>query len=301
MPDAQALAADELLFDAAFLKKLEYLHVVSRRVFAGHFRAERRARTRGSGQEFADHREYTPGDDFRRIDWLAYQRLERLLIRLFEEEQDLPIYLFVDCSRSMTHDNRPRFQYGLKVAAALCYIGLAELDRVTLAGYAERVVAELPAQRGKARILKVFRFLGSLEPGGATDTREALRGFCAVHRSRGISVIISDFLDPAGFERGLDVLRSLQHDVVAIHLTSRTDAVPDLRGDLVLVDAETSGRCEVGITPAILAAYERAHRVHSEELAAYCWRHRFGYLPTPIEIPFEDAILKLFRQGRFLT
>jgi len=93
---------DPSLFDRDFLRKLEYLHIVSKRVFAGQFRAERRARKLGSGLEFADHRAYSPGDDFRHVDWTAYQRFEKLLLRLFEEEQDLPIYLFVDRSRSMS-------------------------------------------------------------------------------------------------------------------------------------------------------------------------------------------------------
>ena len=117
-----------LRFEDDFLKKLEYLHVISRRAFAGQNRADRLARKRGRGLEFADHRQYAPGDDFRQIDWKAYKRLGRLLLRLFDEEQDLPIYLMLDVSASMAEP--AKFDLARRVAAALCYVGLVHLDRL---------------------------------------------------------------------------------------------------------------------------------------------------------------------------
>ena len=119
-----------LRFEDDFLKKLEYLHVVSKRAFAGQNRADRLTPKRGRGLEFADHRQYTPGDDFRHIDWKAYKRLNRLLLRLFDEERDLPIYLMLDASRSMAEP--AKFDMARRIAAALCYIGLAHLDRLTI-------------------------------------------------------------------------------------------------------------------------------------------------------------------------
>src|SRR6187397_3032890 len=107
-------AATVSLFDDEFLKKLEYLNIISKRVFAGQFKAERRARKRGTGLEFADYRQYVAGDDFRHLDWKAYMRLNRLILRLFEEEEDLPIYVFVDCSQSMTYGLPSKFDYARK-------------------------------------------------------------------------------------------------------------------------------------------------------------------------------------------
>ena len=153
------------LFDDEFLKKLEYLSILSKRLFAGQFKAERRAMRRGTGLEFADYRQYVAGDDFRHLDWKAYLRLNRLILRLFEEEEDLPIYLFVDASQSMTYGNPSKFDYARRVAAALCYIGLANLDRVHVVGYADKVKGELPPQRGKGRIFRVFRFLEGMSTG----------------------------------------------------------------------------------------------------------------------------------------
>src|SRR5262245_36725099 len=166
------------LFDDEFLKKLEYLTIVSKRLFAGQFRAERRAMRRGTGVEFADYRSYVAGDDFRHLDWKAYLRLNKLILRLFEEEEDLPIYFFIDSSQSMTYGSPSKLDYARRVAAALCYIGLSNLDRVHLASYAEKVRSELPPQRGKGRIFKVFRFLSDITPGGETNSRESFKTYC---------------------------------------------------------------------------------------------------------------------------
>jgi len=141
--------ANVTLFDDEFLKKLEYLNIISKRLFAGQLRAERRTRKRGTGLEFADYRAYVAGDDFRHLDWKAYLRLNRLILKLFEEEEDLPIYFFVDSSQSMSYGDPSKLDYSRRVAAALCYIGLANLDRVNVISFAEGVKAELPPQQGK--------------------------------------------------------------------------------------------------------------------------------------------------------
>lgn len=295
------MAAPDALFDQDFLRKLEHLHILSKQVFAGAFHAERTARRRGSGLEFADHRGYAPGDDFRHIDWRAYQRLGKLLLRLFEEEQGLPVYLFVDHSRSMATGTPSKMHYARQVAAALCYIGLAHLDRVALLGYSDTLGPELPGQRGKGRIFRVFDFLGSLDADGGTNSAEALRAFRNRQSTPGVAVVISDFLDPAGAEAGLDALRYGRHDVFAVHITSRADRHPPIGGDVRLQDAETGDVRAIAITPGLLAAYAQAFDAHCEGLARHCDRYQLGYLRTSTDEPFEDAILKVFRLGRFLA
>src|SRR5579859_6275816 len=150
-----APAKDDDLFDDDFQRKLEYLALVSRRVFAGRLRAERRTKKSGSGVEFADHREYQPGDDFRYLDWNVYQRFDRLLVRLYEEEEDLSIYFIVDTSASMAFGDGKKLRYAKKVCAALAYVGLANLDRVTIVSTADKIIDRMPQTRGKARIFKV--------------------------------------------------------------------------------------------------------------------------------------------------
>jgi len=288
------------LFDDEFLKKLEYLNIISKRLFAGQFKAERRARRRGTGLEFADYRPYVAGDDFRHLDWKAYLRLNRLILKLFEEEEDLPIYFFVDASQSMTYGEPSKLDYARRVAAALCYIGLANLDRVNIIAYGDKVKSELPPQRGKGRIFKVFKFLNEIVPGGETNTREAVKTYCTDTRRRGLAVVISDFLDQNGFEGALEILRHFRHDIFVVHIASHEEIDPQLRGELVLVDAENQTSREITVTPGLLAAYHKEYEKFCEQVESYCWKYQLGYVRTATDFPFEELILKVFRQGRFL-
>jgi uncharacterized protein (DUF58 family) len=288
-----------LRFDDKFLKKLEYLHVVSRRAFTGHNRADRLTPTRGRGLEFADHRPYAPGDDFRHIDWKAYQRLGRLLLRLYDEERDLPIYLMLDSSRSMAE--AAKFDMARRVAAALCYVGLVHLDKLTILPFGRGLGNQSAVGRGKGRIFRVFEQLERMEPAGETDLRASFKEFAARPRQRGLTVIISDFLDPGGFEAGLKILRTLGHDVFVVHIASPRDRDPGAYGEVRFMDAETGELREVDVTPRLAAAYAKAWDAHASELEHFCGRYGIGYIRADVDRPFEDVILKAFRQGRFLA
>jgi uncharacterized protein (DUF58 family) len=288
-----------LRFEDDFLKKLEYLHVVSKRAFAGQNRADRLARKRGRGMEFADHRGYAPGDDFRHIDWKAYQRLNRLLLRLFDEEQDLPIYLFVDTSQSMRQP--AKFDQARRIAAALCYIGLAHLDRVTILPFGDDLGDETAPGRGKGRIFRVFELLEAMEAKGPTDLREAFMAFAGRTRQTGLAVVISDFLDPHGFEQGLKMLGSMGHEIFVVHVASQADRDPGALGDVRFVDAETGELRDIDVTPGLARAYQDAWETHTSDLERFCGRYNFGYVRADAEQPFEQVILKTFRQGRFIA
>src|SRR5262245_36787529 len=199
--------ATSALFDDRFLKKLEHLSFISRRLLPGELMADRKSRKCGSGLEFADYRSYVAGDDFRHLDWKAYLRLNRLILRLFEEEQDLPIYILVDSSQSMDFGAPSKLDYARRMAAALCYIGLANLDRVQIVSFAANIAGELSSQRGKQQIFNVFQFLASISPAGETNAKGAFLSWCSESRRRGLAVVISDFFDANGFDGGLDVLR----------------------------------------------------------------------------------------------
>jgi uncharacterized protein (DUF58 family) len=287
-----------LRFQDEFLKKLEYLQVVSRREFAGRNRADRRTPKKGRGIEFADHRQYARGDDFRHIDWKAYKRVNRLLLRLFEEEQDLPIYLILDVSGSMAEE--AKFDLARKIAAALCYVGLVHLDHMTILTFTEGLVHESSPGRGTGRIFRVFELLERLEAAGPTDLRESLKAFASRPRPVGLTVIISDFMDPSGFEAGLKILRTLGHDVFVIHVASQADRDPATLGDARFVDAETGELRDVDVTPRLSAAYARAWEAHATELQHFCGRYGMGYVRADAERPFEEIVLQAFRQGRFL-
>jgi len=292
--------AQEELFDEDFQRKLEYLALVSRRIFAGRMRAERRTKKSGSGIEFADHRDYQPGDDFRYLDWGVYQRFGRLLVRLFEEEEDLSIYLVIDVSSSMGFGDGKKLRYAQRLCAALAYVGLANLDRVCIVSTADKVLDRMPETRGKARIFKVFRFLTELEPTGSTNLEDALKAFVARHKRRGLCVLISDLYDPAGFERGLNVLRYNKFDPYVVHIVDKSEGKPALSGDVLIYDCETGEEREVTVTAGVLAKFRKVYDEYLKEIDHFCSTHTVPYIQADVSVPFEELILRVFRRGGFL-
>jgi uncharacterized protein (DUF58 family) len=289
------------LFDERFLKTLEHLHMVSRKVFSGNLRAERRTRKVGSGIEFADHRTYARGDDFRYIDWNLYGRLDKLLLRLFEEEEDLYIYIVIDCSDSMAIGQPlPKLHYAMQVGAALAYVGLANLDRVAIVPFGDRIIDRLPPTRGKNRIFRVFEFLRSCDIGGTTDLGECMKDFVTMNKRRGLVVLISDFYDPKGFEQGLNTLRYHKFEPFVLQTYDLREASPKLHGDLALVDCETDDVREVTVSKSLLEAYEREHEKYCKELETYCTKYAMPFFRTHTSIPFDELVLKIFRSGGFL-
>ncbi|HQU45481.1 MAG TPA: DUF58 domain-containing protein [Pirellulales bacterium] len=284
------------LFDSDFLKKLEYLSLISRRVFRGSLLAQRRTMQMGGGVEFADHREYTPGDDLRYLDWNVYARHDELLLKRFQEEEDLHVYLFVDCSRSMNFGSPNKFDFARKVAAALAYIALADLDRVAVIAFSDEIVADFPLARGKARILSLLKFLESLEPQGTlTDLARVATGF--VHRTqrRGLAVVVSDFYDPGGFERGLDILRHRHYEPHVVQIYARGEAEPSVLGDIELYDVETSSSRKVTVTERNLRQYRAIFERFQQSLLRYCRNYGLGCTRTSTETPFDELILKMMR------
>jgi uncharacterized protein (DUF58 family) len=288
------------LFDESFQKKLESLAIVSRRVFTGRMRAERRTKKKGSGIEFADHRDYVPGDDFRSVDWNIYRRFGRLLVRLYEEEEDLSIYFIVDCSTSMGFGDGKKFDQARRLAAALAYVGLANLDRVTIVASTDEVVARMPTTRGKGRIFKVFDFLRNLRPQGQTDLRDSLRTFVAQHKRRGLAVLISDLYDPAGFEHGINVLRYNKFEPYVLHIVDPSEARPALKGDVRIYDCETGDEREVTVTQKMLERMERAWNEYQDQIERFCTAHQVPYFVANVDTPFDELVLQVFRRGGFL-
>ena len=288
------------LFDDEFQKKLESLAIVSRRVFAGRMRADRRSKKKGSGVEFADHRDYTAGDDFRSVDWSIYQRFGKLLVRLYEEEEDLSIYFIVDSSSSMGFGDGKKFDQARRLAAALAYVGLANLDRVTIVGVTDQVAMRMPTTRGKGRIFKVFEFLSELTPGGTTDLGDAMKTFVAQHKRRGLAVLISDLYDPGGFERGINALRYGKFEPFVLHVVDRQEARPVLKGDVRLYDCETGEEREITVTESLLSDMARAFDDYQHSIERFCTSRQVPYFAADVSVPFDEIILRALRRGGFL-
>jgi uncharacterized protein (DUF58 family) len=284
------------LFDEEFQRRLDWLAVVSRRLFAGRMRAERRTRKSGSGVEFADHREYAAGDDFRYLDWAVYGRTERLLLKLFEEEEDLAVYVLLDCSGSMAYGTPPRFDHGRRLAAAMAYVAMANLDRVALIAWSSAINQRLPPARGKGRIFKVFDFLRAITPEGDTALADSARTFAAENKRRGVAVIISDLYDPAGFERGINAIRYQKFEPMVIHLVDEREAELGVEGDVRLVDIETHDGRDVTLTPALAARYREAHTRWRAEIESFCKSRQVPYVAADVHGRFEDQVLTLLRR-----
>src|SRR3954463_6416488 len=287
-----------LLFDSEFLKKLEYLSLVSKRVFRGSLMAQRRTMQLGSGIEFADHREYNPGDDFRHLDWNLYARHDELLLKRFQEEEDLHVYFLVDCSRSMAFGEPPKFDLARRVAAALAYIALADLDRIAVTAFADDIIDDFPLTRGKGRILSLLKFLENVPACGEdTNLERVATGFVHRDQRRGLAVVVSDLYDPNGFDRGLDLLRHRKYEPRVLQMYDKYEKdPPDMLGDVEMWDVESGSARKVTVTEKNLRQYRKLFEEFQDKVQGYCTRYSLGCTRTSTEIPFDELILKMMRQ-----
>ncbi|HUU02385.1 MAG TPA: DUF58 domain-containing protein [Myxococcota bacterium] len=301
MPAKEQMSDFPFPFDSAFFERLQSLHLCSRRVFSGRLNAMHISRKMGAGMEFADHRPYTPGDDLRLIDWNLFARSEKLYTKLYRKEEDRNLFFMVDVSASMAVENE-KFDFTRKLAAALAYIGLFEMDRVFLHGFAEGITAALPALRGRRAIIEAMSFISHLTPGGRTGFERAARDFIGRHGdSQGVLLVFSDFLDLDGVVPGLDILFRRGFEVLALHVVTPGELRPTFLGQWRLADPE-GGRPHVEhVTRRMLARYRRTFHAHAERLQRHVRVRGGGYLRAVTDTPLEELILKELRAGRLLV
>src|SRR5262245_45365162 len=214
MPDTPT----QPLLDPEFLARLEQLELVSRKIFLGRMKGERRSKRKGQSVEFADYRNYVIGDDLRFLDWNLFGRLDRLFLRLFLEEEDLHFYILLDNSLSMGFGSPTKLHYARQVAAALGFVGLVNLDRVVIEAFNDRLTQSMPAARGRRSLWRVMDFLQKLEPAGPSDLRKALRTFSIKCSGKGVVVVLSDFMDKGGYAEALRYLVARQMDIYVIQV-----------------------------------------------------------------------------------
>jgi uncharacterized protein (DUF58 family) len=281
-----------MLLDAEFMTKLERLSLVARKAFPGQLKGEKRSPKRGVSVEFADFRNYTPGDDFRYVD--------KLFLKLFVEEEDLHVYLLLDASESMKFGAPSKADYGKKLVAALGYIALTNLDRLAVWSFSAGLAQPFRMTRGRAMAARLFEFIESIEPGGATSINDALRHFALRTKRSGIVFLVSDFFDPGGYREGLTALLGRGFEVNVIHVLAEDELHPDLAGDLKLVDAETRDAREITVSGSLLASYQRRLNEFCDELQAFCSARAMGYLRTSTSFPFDELVLQYLRRGRLV-
>lgn len=285
-----------MLFPSDFLTRLEYLSIMSKRVFRGSLLAQRRTMQMGSGIEFSDHREYTFGDDLRYLDWNVYARHGDLLLKRFQEERDLNVYLMLDVSRSMAFGEPAKFDLARRLVAALAYIALADLDRISIVAYADRIISEFPITRGKARILTLMSYLENLETAGEeTDLTRSAQELMARGTRSGLAVVVSDLFDGHGFQGGLDQLRYRRFDAHVIQLHDPREANPEFLGDAELIDVETQEARKVTVTEKNLRTYKRLFNEHQLAVRDYCRNYGLGCTQSPTTISYDDLIIHMMR------
>jgi len=284
-------------FDSAFLQRLEYLRIVSRRMAAGAGAGRRTGRRTGPGLEFAEHRAYVPGDDFRHIDWAAFGRLERLLLRLCQQEEDLGIDFLLDASASMATGRPAKVDHARRLAAALAYVGLASLDRVRLFGVDAGVRAHVAAGRDKAHVLAILDFLRGLAAEGPTDLARSVEGYLPHAPRPGLVVIVSDLMDPAGYQKPLTLLASRGFEAWCLHVTDPADLAPGGTGDLAVTDAETGDTLGVHLSDALRVRLAAEADRFAAEARAWCLSRGIGYAEAPTRIPADALVLDVLRRG----
>lgn len=292
-----ATAAGDVALDDEFLRKLERLELLARKLYRGQLRGEHTTVRRGRGLEFSDFRRYHPGDDFRHIDWNIYSRLDQLFLKLHAAEEDVTLHLLVDASASMGFGAPSKFDHARRLAAALAHIALHNFDRVGVSAFADALSATLPPMKARHHIASVLAFLRALRCSGTTRFSAALRTFALRARSPGLVILISDLLGGEDAESGIEALCHGGHDVVVIQLLAETEIDPPLDGTLQLVDGETGEAVDATVDEGTRRLYRRRLDQYLRHIESFCRRRGLEYLRVSTAIAFEDIVLKYLRRG----
>ena len=299
------------------LRRLEQLQLLAARRAKSSQKGERRSRARGLSVEFADHRNYVLGDDLRYLDWNLFGRLDKLFLKLYEEERELPVRIFLDASESMSFGEPSKFDFARRVAAAVGYVALCGFDRVSLHIFPEltpsgpvRTQAEtlelasrgaLRAVRGKKSAMQYFQNLSALSCGGTASFNASLARGALQAGQAGIAVVLSDFLDPAGYEAGLNSLVGRGFQINAIQILAPEELTPTTFGDLRLVDSESGAEQEVTFGKYRLNAYQQVVANYIQRLQEYCKGRGIRFFSVSSATDLQDLLLKQLRGSEVWT
>ena len=284
------------LLSPEFMAQLERLELVSRKIFRGRLKGERRSTRKGQSVEFADFRSYVPGDDLRFIDWNTYARLDRLFLKMFFEEEDLHFYTLIDASSSMTFGTPTKLRYAQQLAAALGFIGLVRSDRVRIETIGQPAGQPGPVFRGRASAWRMMNYLDNIEPGQTTPLAQGIKNFCVRNTGKGIVVLLSDLMDKQGYADGLRYLLSRQMDVYVIQILSAEELDPPIVGDLKLIDSEDQDVAEISASPALIKRYKQTLAAFVDGARDYCNRRGMNYLLASNQLPAEQLVTSYLRR-----
>ncbi|HWL51194.1 MAG TPA: DUF58 domain-containing protein [Chthoniobacteraceae bacterium] len=291
------------LFAPAFLRKLEGLHLLARQIARGRMRAERRSVRRGSGLEFADYRPFSPGDDLRGIDWRVYARHRHLLLKLFEEEEDLHVHLLLDCTASMQWGDPPKFDLARRLAAGLAYLALANLDRAGIGPLGPHAQRPWTPSRGRAHFLPLLRYLeGCTTAAGPGELSANVTRWLATRPRRGLVLWITDAWGATAEDAflALDRLRYARHEIALVQIRHPDELAAGELGEFEYEEVETGATKTMIVDRAAAAAYAQAVRAYEEELTRYCHRHGIPLLQALATEPAEEILRRSLLEGGFV-
>ena len=298
---------DSPLLDADFVSRIEHLRLRVRGIFEGSLRAERRSRKTGAGMEFADYRDYSRGDDLRRVDWNIYGRLDRLVVKILQQERDLAVAVLVDCSGSMQwapegrDPARTKWTLARRLAAALTYLALENQDQAGVWFFDTALRSQCGLFRGRSAFPQIVRFLEkSPTPSEGTELGASLKSFASRLKHRGLALVLSDCLDPEGFERGLAALSSRGFEAHVIQVLDPAEREPEASGDMLLRDAESGGELALTASPSLLKAYRQEFEKFRDGVRESCRRRDIGHSLAMAGENFDDIILRNLRRDRLV-
>ena len=273
-----------------FLQQVEALQVILKNNVAGLFGGNHQSKTYGSSCEFADYRDYIPGDDITKIDWNAYARFEKLYLKLYLDERQLHTRIYIDASRSMDYGNCKKADVALKIAAALAYLSICEMDKVSIYYIKENKVHEvINSIVGKEAFYNQINKLNEIEFTDDVDISEAIVN-SKIGMGDGYSIIISDFLTDADFTQAIDKLAEQRRDIFCVQVLSREELNPQFRGKMHLFDSENpQSFFRKKIDKDRVNAYKAALRFVVERIKNYCESRGGSYLLVPAHEKLFDV------------
>jgi uncharacterized protein (DUF58 family) len=283
-----------MLLEPEFLSRLERLSLATRGRMTGAYPGGHRSKRLGSSVDFADWRAYVPGDDFRRIDYQIYARLDRLLVRLYEAEDEVTLQIVLDATSSMNFDSK--FETGARVGGALAYLAALHGDRARIWVVDAKGIRPSPWARSRDSAIALFKWLDKVEPGGKGDLPTALKRFASAGGLRGVTVLISDLLTE-DWEATLRRMASPGAGGALLHVLSRAELEPVFRGDLLLVDSEAGGTVEVSLSDQVLRQYRRRTAEWMRRVSETCRRRDLHYELVSPDDDLDSLLLVRLREG----
>ena len=270
--------------------------MVTRKIFRGRMKGERRSKRKGQSVEFADFRNYDPGAAVRQLDGNLSGRLEKLIIKLFLEEEDRHFYALIDASMSMDFGEPSKLRYAKQLAAALAFVGLVRGDRVRVETLGQPPARRSPVLRGRHSAARLVKQLDALEPGESGSLHEGVKNFCLRNHGKGIVVLISDLMDKQGYEAALRYFVAQEMDCYVIQVLSQEEIAPDVKGDLKLVDCEDQDVAEITVSKPLLDRYQRTLDGFTRGAQEFCTRRGMHYLLANTQTPVADLVAQQLRR-----